>query len=83
MSGPPPSRAQLLTVLVGAAAVSLALMELRGYPWSLATLAGVAVGALLFTGWNTVRRLAFLYRSGSEGDSERQGKSSSEATRRR
>ena len=82
MSRPPASRAQLAVVLVSALAVSLGLMGLRSYPWSLATVLGVAIGVLIFSSWNTVRRLHHLHRSRSEEDESRV-ESASETTRRR
>lgn len=48
---------------VAAAAITLAVFILwRGFPWPLALMVALAVGALAYTTWGTVERLRQLLR---------------------
>ncbi len=78
-----PSRAQVALALLVALATTLVLMGLRDYPWALATLLGLATGALAYTSWGTLLHMRGIYDRRFDRGSEAQGKSTTERIRRR
>ena len=73
----PPSRHQAFFALAVALATALVLLGVRDYPWSLASMMGLAFGALAYTGWGTIARLRGIY-GRSVSPSTAQGKTISD-----
>jgi hypothetical protein len=53
---------KVLAALIATGATLLALMLLRGYPWTLALIVAAAAGILVYTTGSTLERLRGLFR---------------------